>query len=210
MAIRVLIVDDHAVVREGLRMFLRADHDLEVVGEAANGAEALRLACELHPDVVLMDLLMPGMDGVAATAAIRRAMPEIEVVALTIAVEHAWVMRAMQAGAIGYLLKDTDAVDLRRAIRAAAMHQSSLSAQAATRLVREIGEPEPSPALTPRETAVLDLLAQGNSNKQIAQQLHISEETVKTHVRNVLAKLNVPSRTQAALYAVRSGLIPAA
>ncbi len=207
-AIRILIVDDHAVVREGLRMFLKADHGLQVVGEAGDGAEALRLACELQPDVVLMDLLMPGMDGVAATAAIRRELPQTEVIALTIVVEEAWVTRAVQAGAIGYLLKDTDAVDLRRAIRAAALHQSPLSLQAATRLVRHLGDPEPYATLTRRETAVLNLLARGYSNKEIARQLDISEETAKTHVRNLLAKLNVPSRTQAALYAVRTGLVP--
>ncbi len=190
-------------------MFLRADKELEVVGEAANGADAIHLARQTHPDVVLMDLLMPGTDGITATAAIRTELPKSEVIVLTIVVEQASVVQALRAGAIGYLLKDTDAVDVRRAIHAAAMHQSPLSTQAATQLVRQVGESEPRVVLTPRETSVLQLVARGRTNKEIAKELHISEETVKTHVRNILAKLNLPSRTQAALYAVRVGLVSA-
>ncbi len=206
MSIRILIADDHAVVREGLRMFLSADKELEVISEASNGAEAIRLARQSKPDVVLMDLLMPGTAGIAATAAIRRELPETEVIALTIVVEQSSVVKALQAGAIGYLLKDTEAADLRRAIHAAALHQAQLSSEAATRLVRRIRTNEKAAGLTDRETQVLRLLAQGHSNKQIATALDISEETVKTHVRSLLAKLNLPSPTQAALYAIRTGL----
>jgi len=209
MPIRVLIADDHSVVRQGLRMFLGSDPELEIIGEARDGAEALRLSRELLPDVVLMDLLMPVMDGIAATAAIRRQVPETEVVALTSVLEDASVVEAVRAGAIGYLLKDTDAHELRRAIKAAAAGQVQLAPQAAARLMREVRAPEKSSAaLTERETDVLRLLAQGKSNKEIAQTLNIGEQTVKTHVSHILDKLEMPSRTQAALYAIRIGLVP--
>jgi DNA-binding NarL/FixJ family response regulator len=207
MPIRILIVDDHSVVRQGLRMFLGLDAELEVVGEAANGAEALEVARQLTPDVVLMDLLMPVMDGVTATAAVRRELPDTEVIALTSVLEDASVTGAIRAGAIGYLLKDTGADELRRAIKAAAAGQVQLSPQAAARLMREVKAPDSPEALTERETEVLRLLAQGLSNKEIAHTLVIGEKTVKTHVSNILAKLGVPSRTQAALYAVRVGLV---
>jgi DNA-binding NarL/FixJ family response regulator len=207
MAIRILIADDHSVVRQGLRMFLALEPDLEIVGEAADGAEALRLARELRPDVVLMDLLMPVMDGITATGLLRRELPDTEVVALTSVLEDEKVVGAVRAGAIGYLLKDTQADELRRAIRAAAAGQVQLSPQAAARLMREVKAPESPEALTERETEVLRLLAHGASNKEIAQTLTIGEKTVKTHVSNILAKLGVPSRTQAALYAVRIGLV---
>ena len=208
MSIHVLIVDDHSVVRQGLRMFLSSDPELEIVGEARDGAEAVRLARELHPDVVLMDLLMPVMDGIAATTAIRREAPDIEVVALTSVLEDAAVVDAVRAGAIGYLLKDTDAHELRRAIKAAAAGQVQLSPQAAARLLREVRTPEQiREPLTERETDVLRLLAQGKSNKEIAGALHIAEQTVKTHVSHILDKLGVPSRTQATLYALRTGLV---
>ena len=211
MAIQVLIADDHSVVRQGLRMFLSSDPELEIVGEARDGAEAVRLAHQLQPDVVLMDLLMPVMDGIAATAAIRREVPDTEVVALTSVLEDAAVVDAVRAGAIGYLLKDTDAHELRRAIKAAAAGQVQLSPQAAARLLREVRTPEKSAEpLTERETEVLRLLAQGKSNKEIARELQIAEQTVKTHVSHVLDKLGVPSRTQAALYAIRSGITSAA
>lgn len=209
MAIRVLVVDDHDVVRQGLRMFLKPDRELELVGEAANGAEALRLARELKPDVVLMDLLMPVMDGIAATAAIREELPDVEVLALTSVLEDQAVVGAVRAGAIGYLLKDTKAADLRRAIKAAAAGQVQLSPQATARLMREIRTPESHAVLTERETDVLRLLARGASNKEIAHELKISDETVKSHVSSILAKLNVPSRTQAALYAMHTGLVSA-
>jgi DNA-binding NarL/FixJ family response regulator len=207
MPIRILLVDDHSVVRQGLRMFLALEPDLEIVGEAADGAEALRLAREVRPDVVLMDLLMPVMDGITATGLLRRELPDTEVVALTSVLEDEKVVGAVRAGAIGYLLKDTQADELRRAIRAAAAGQVQLSPQAAARLMREVKAPESPEALTERETEVLRLLAHGASNKEIAQALTIGEKTVKTHVSNILAKLGVPSRTQAALYAVRIGLV---
>ncbi|MDQ2831474.1 MAG: response regulator transcription factor [Chloroflexota bacterium] len=204
---RILIADDHSVVRQGLRMFLALDADLEVVGEAADGAEALRLTRQLHPDVVLMDLLMPVMDGIAATAAIRSETHETEVLALTSVLEDGAVTGAVRAGAIGYLLKDTQADELCRAIKAAAAGQVQLSPQAAVRLMREVRAPESPEALTERETEVLRLLARGKANKEIGAALYIGEKTVKTHVSNILAKLGVQSRTQAALYAVQLGLV---
>ena len=208
MTIQVLIADDHSVVRQGLRMFLSSDPELEIVGEARDGVEAVSLTRQLQPDVVLMDLRMPVMDGIAATAAIRREAPDTEVVAVTSVLEDAAVVDAVRAGAIGYLLKDTDAHELRRAIKAAAAGQVHLSPQAAARLLREVRTPEKtSEPLTERETDVLRLLAQGKSNKEIARELHIAEQTVKTHVSHVLDKLGVPSRTQAALYAIRAGLV---
>ena len=207
MAIRILIADDHSVVRQGLRMFLGLDPELEVVGEARDGAEALLRAHVLHPDVVLIDLLMPVMDGIAAIAAIRRELPDVEVIALTSVLDDSSVIGAVRAGAIGYLLKDTEADDLRRAIKAAAAGQVQLSPKAAARLMREVRVPDSPEALTEREVDVLRLLAQGQANKQIARNLQIGEKTVKTHVSNILAKLGVPSRTQAALYAVRIGLV---
>jgi two-component system, NarL family, response regulator LiaR len=207
MAIRVLIVDDHCVVREGLRMFLVRDPDLEVVGEAADGAEALEQARQLRPDVVVMDLLMPVLDGIAATRAIRRELPESEVLALTSVLESASVVEAIRAGAIGYLLKDTQAAELRKAIKAAAAGQVQLSPQAAAYLLGAIRTPELPEPLTPREMDVLRLLAQGQSNKEIARALHLVEETVKSHVRHILAKLGVQSRTQAVLAAIRLGIV---
>jgi two-component system, NarL family, response regulator LiaR len=207
MVIRVLLADDHSVVREGLRMFLGRDPEIAVVGEAGDGEEAVSLARELRPDVVLMDLLMPVMDGVAATSAIRNELPETEVIALTSVLESAAVVGAVRAGAIGYLLKDTQAPELRRAIKAAAAGQVQLSPQASAYLMREIRAPETTEALTERETEVLRLLVQGQSNKQIARDLQIVEDTVKTHVKHILAKLGVQSRTQAVLWAIRLGLV---
>lgn len=207
MAIRILIVDDHAVVRQGLRMFLKSDRDLLVVAEAEDGAEALRLARDLKPDVVLMDLLMPVLDGIAATEALRRELPETEVLALTSVLEHASITSAIRAGAIGYLLKDTKAADLRRAIKAAAAHQVQLSPAVAVQLMRELRMPDQHKPLTEREAEVLRLIAGGRSNKEIARDLGIGEETAKSHVSNILSKLGLASRTQAALYAIRTGLV---
>jgi NarL family two-component system response regulator LiaR len=207
MSVRILVVDDHGVVRQGLRMYLALDPELEVVGEAANGAEALSLAHELRPDVILMDLLMPVMDGIAATQAIRRELPEVEVIALTSVLEDRAVYGAMRAGAIGYLLKDTQADELCQAIKAAAAGQVQMSPSVAARLLREVPAPPSPEPLTERETEVLRQLAQGKSNKEIAASLVIAEKTVRTHVSNVLAKLGVTSRTQAALHAVRTGLV---
>ena len=208
MTIRILIADDHSVVRQGLRMFLSLDPELEVAGEASDGAEAVRKARDLQPDVVLMDLLMPVMDGITAIGEIRREMPGTEVIALTSVLEDASVVSAVKAGAIGYLLKDTQSDELCRAIKAAAAGQVQLSPQAAARLVREVRAPEGREPLTDRETDVLRLLARGRANKEIARDLSIGEKTVKTHVSSILSKLDVQSRTQAALYAVNIGLVP--
>jgi DNA-binding NarL/FixJ family response regulator len=208
MSIRLVIADDHAVVRQGLRMFLLDDPDFEVVGEACNGSEARDLAHQLRPDVILMDLLMPVMDGITAISHIRRECPDTEVIALTSVLEDASVVGAVRAGAIGYLLKDTQADELIRSIKAAANGQVQLSPQAAARLVREVRAPDNPESLTERETDVLRLLAQGKANKEIARELFIGENTVKTHVSNILVKLGVQSRTQAALYARQIGLGP--
>jgi DNA-binding NarL/FixJ family response regulator len=208
MAVRILIADDHHVVRQGLRTFLSLDPALEVVGEAADGAEAVRLAQQLRPDVVLMDLVMPELDGIAATQLIRRELPDTEVVALTSVLEDASVVGAVRAGAIGYLLKDTKPRELRRAIKAAAAGQVQLSPQAAARLMREVVAPERPETLSEREVEVLRLLARGRANKEIARDLGIAEKTVKTHVSSILGKLGVQSRTQAALYAGRLSLVP--
>jgi DNA-binding NarL/FixJ family response regulator len=209
MAIRIVIADDHSVVRRGLRMFLAMDPELVVVGEAADGEEAVKIARQLLPDIVLMDLLMPVMDGITATAIIRRELPDTEVLALTSVLEDASVVGAVRAGAIGYLLKDTDADALCRAIKAAAAGQVQLTPQAAARLMQVVSSPESPEELTERETEVLRLMAQGRANKEIARSLNISEKTVKVHVSNILSKLGVQSRTQATLYAIRIGLVSA-
>src|SRR5919201_4408843 len=210
MPVRVLIADDHSMFRQGLRIFLERDPELQVVGEAADGAEAVRLARQLQPDVVLMDLLMPVMDGLAATAAIRSALPDTQVVVLTGMPDDARVIDAVRAGASGYLLKDAAADTLCRAIKAAAAGQVQLSCGAAARLLQEVRSPEGPVKLTERETEVLRLLADGKANKEIARQLQIAEKTSKVHVSNILSKLGLQSRTQAALYAARNGLLPGA
>jgi DNA-binding NarL/FixJ family response regulator len=207
--IRLLIADDHSIVRQGLSMFLGVDPEIEIIAEARDGAEAYNLALQLRPDVVLMDLLMPVMDGISATAAIRRELPETEVLALTSVLEDGSVIEAVRAGAIGYLLKDTEANELRQAIKSAAAGQVQLSPQVAARLLQEVRTPDQNhPKFTERELNVLRLLAEGKSNKEIAQSLNIGEQTVKTHVSHILNKLGVPSRTLAALYAIRIGLAP--
>lgn len=207
MPIRVLIVDDHGVVRQGLRMYLSLEGDVEIVGEGRNGEEALALAQRLKPDVVLMDLLMPVMDGIKATAAIRREMPDVEVIALTSVLEDAAVAEAVRVGAVGYLLKDTESAELVRAIRAAASGQVYLTPVALERLMRDVGAPQSlQEPLTAREIDVLRLLAQGRSNREISQALSITDQTVKSHVSHILRKLGVCSRTQAALYAIEAGL----
>jgi two-component system, NarL family, response regulator LiaR len=207
MPVRIVIVDDHSMVRQGLKVFLSFDAELEVVGEAVNGRQAVELAHHLHPDVILMDLVMPVMGGVEAIGLIRQQLPDVEVIALTSILEDHSVVDAVRAGAIGYLMKDTEAAELNRAIKAAAAGQVQLSPQAAARLMREVRAPESPETLTPRETEVLRLVGRGLSNKEIASTLHIGEKTVRTHVSSILAKLNVTSRTQAALHAVRLGLV---
>jgi DNA-binding NarL/FixJ family response regulator len=207
MPIRVLIADDHSVVRQGLRTFLEGDRGLELVGEARDGAEALRMAQRLRPDVILMDLLMPGMDGLTATAAVRRELPDTEVLALTSVLEDAAVVGAVRAGAIGYLLKSAEPEELRSAIRAAAAGKVQLAPEAAARLMREVRAPEGPEKLSERETEVLRLIAAGYANKKIARELGITERTVKAHVGSILSKLHLESRTQAALHAGRIGLV---
>jgi len=207
--VRVLIADDHAVVRRGLRTFLDLDSDIEVVGEAVNGEEAIQFARERRPDVVLMDLLMPVVDGLTAIRRIREELPEVEVLALTSVLDDASVTGAIRAGAIGYLLKNTEAEELRRAIKSASEGKVHLSPEAAARLVREVQIPGSPEALTKRETVVLRLVAKGQANKQIARELRIGEQTVKTHVSSILSKLHLRSRTQAALFAAERGLVSA-
>ena len=208
MPIRVLLVDDHAVVRQGLKMFLALDPALEIVGEARNGREALELSERLAPDVVLMDLRMPEMDGLTAIRLLRERRPETEVVALTSVLEDASVVGAIRAGAMGYLLKDTQAEELCRAIRAAAAGQVQLSPEAAARLMREVRAPRsPLEGLSERELEVLGLLARGLTNRELAERLSITEKTVKSHVGSLMAKLGVSSRTQAALVAWQAGLV---
>jgi two-component system, NarL family, response regulator LiaR len=207
VTIRVLITDDHGVVRQGLRMYLSLDPDIQVVGEASNGREALEMSRELQPDVVLMDLLMPVMDGIEATGAVRKELPEVEVIALTSVLEDTSVTGAVRAGAIGYLLKDTDVEELHRAVRGAAEGRVQLAPEAAARLMREVRAPESPDSLTARETEILMLIARGKANKQIASELYLSEKTVKAHVSSILMKLGVQSRTQAALHAVKTGLV---
>jgi NarL family two-component system response regulator LiaR len=212
--IRVLIVDDHAVVREGLRAFLDLQADVEVVGEAADGRAALEQAEQLRPEVILMDLVMPGLDGVGAMRQLRSSLPESRVIVLTSFLDEDRLLPAIQAGAAGYLLKNAEPAELVRAIRAAHRGETIIDPSAAARLVRAIAGGGASARaeagrLTPREHEVLELIARGQSNKRIALALGISEKTVKTHVGHVLAKLGVTDRTQAALLAVRDGLVAA-
>ncbi|HEY2948374.1 MAG TPA: response regulator transcription factor [Micromonosporaceae bacterium] len=211
--IRVFLVDDHAVVRRGMRAFFAMLDDIEVLGEAADGKAALDelavLAARDHlPDVVLMDLLMPRLDGIAATAAIKRQYPQVEVVALTSFSEAERVHVALEAGAAGYLLKDAEADEVVAAVRAAHRGEVHLDPVVARKLTRSLVAPaRTATALTPREREILVLVAQGRSNQDIARTLVISERTARTHVSNVLTKLGLASRTQAALWAVREGLV---
>jgi DNA-binding NarL/FixJ family response regulator len=208
--IRVLLVDDHAVVRRGLLGFLELLDDITVVGEAENGQRAIDLARSVRPDVVLMDLLMPEVDGIAATATIKSELPEVEIVALTSFVEEARVTAALEAGASGFILKDAEADDVAEAIRAAHRGEVRLDPAVAGLLARRVRErasaTPPKEPLTEREREVLGLVARGLSNKAIADSLAITERTARTHVSNILGKLGLASRTQAALYAVENKL----
>jgi DNA-binding NarL/FixJ family response regulator len=211
--IRILIADDHAVVREGLRAFLELQDGLEVVGEAADGEQALEAAARLAPDVILMDLVMPRLDGVGAMQQLRRRAPETRVIVLTSFLDDERLMRAVEAGADGYLLKDAEPAELARAIRTAHAGGALIAPAAAARLLKALSsrsgvrQESPLGRLTRREQDVLELLARGYANKRIAFELGIAEKTVKAHVGRVLAKLGVTDRTQAALLAVREGLV---
>lgn len=211
-SISVLIVDDHAVVRRGLRAFLESEGDIKVVGEAQDGAQALQQAQQLLPDVVLMDLVMPGMNGITAIREIRAVCSKSRVLVLTSFSEDDKIFPSIKAGALGYILKDTPAEDLGRAIRSVARGEFLLHPEIAGKVLAELSslgqEPPPQTSLTPREMEVLHLVAQGQTNHEIARNLCISIKTVKAHIGNILSKLHMADRTQAAVYAVRQGLVP--
>ena len=207
-AIRLLIVDDHAVMRTGLKLFLMAFDDLDLVGEATSGEEAVQVCDQVHPDVVLMDLAMPGMDGASATRIIRRQYPDIQVIVLTNFQDVELVQQALQAGAIGYLLKNVSADDLATAIRAAHAGRSTLAPEATQALVQATMQGQTLDYdLTPREQEVLSWMAKGLSNPEIADELTVSTVTVKFHVSNILSKLGATSRTEAVAVAIQRGLI---
>jgi len=210
--ISVFIVDDHAVVRQGIRAFLQALPDMEVVGEAENGTQAVELALQTAPDVVLMDLVMPDMDGVEATRRVKSASPRTQVVIFTSYYRDEYIFPAIRAGALSYILKDADPAELAEAIRKAAHGEAMLNPRVAARLVQEIQgvrkeDTNPFAELSERELEVLRLIANGGSNKEIADQLVISEKTVKSHVSNILSKLHLVDRTQAAAYAWNKGIV---
>ena len=211
-SITVLIVDDHAVVRQGVRGYLEAQPDISIAGEAASGEEAVRLAADQVPDVVLMDLLMPGMDGVEATRRVRRVSPRSQVVVLTSYHEDVHIFPAIKAGALSYLLKDVGPDELAGAVRAAARGEAVLHPHVATRVMQELRGtrrevPNPFAELTDRELEVMHLIAEGLSNALIAERLVLSEKTVKGYVSNILSKLHLADRTQAAVFAWREGMM---
>ena len=206
MSVRVLVVDDHPVVRDGLRGMLAEHPDLEVVGEAADGVAALAHVARDRPDVVLMDLRMPGLDGVSATERLRRDHPQVHVVVLTTYDEDRDIVRAVEAGATGYLLKDTPRDELARAVRAAARGEPVLTPRVAARLLGRLREP-PAPSLTEREVEVLRHVARGLTNRAVGRALHLSEATVKTHLLHAFAKLGVDDRTAAVTVALERGLL---
>lgn len=209
--IRVLIVDDHKIVREGIGLLFSEIRDIEMVGEAKNGPEGIVRARELQPDVILMDLVMPEMDGVEATRQITAEHPDVRVLVLTSFLTDDKVFPAIKAGALGYLLKDTSSAELLEAIRQVYRGEPSLHPEIARMMMAELGRPSSDDRLTPeplteRELEVLDLVAQGMSNKEIAEELCISPETARTHVNRILGKLHVANRVQATLYALREGI----
>ena len=209
--IRVMLVDDHAMVRRGLAMFLKAFDDLELAGEAESGEAAIQLCAKVLPDVILMDMVLPAMDGASATRVIRQQFPQVQVIALTSFKEGDLIKNALAAGAIGYLLKDVSADDLVRAIRAAHAGRATLSPEAAQALVQTASQPDaPGLDLTEREREVLGLMIEGLNNTQIAGKLGVSPSTIKSHVSNILSKLRVASRTEAVTLALRNHIIPEA
>lgn len=206
--IRVMLVDDHSMVRRGLAAFLKAFDDLQLAGEAENGEAAIQLCADILPDVILMDMVMPDMDGAAATRVIRQKFPHVQVIALTSFKEGDLVKNALEAGAIGYLLKDVSADELVRAIRAAHAGRATLSPEAAQSLVETANQPPvPGLDLTERELEVLALMVEGLNNTQIASRLTVSSSTIKSHVSNILSKLGVASRTEAVTLALRNHII---
>jgi two-component system, NarL family, response regulator LiaR len=209
--IRVLIVDDHSMVRKGLVAFLKAFPDLELMGEASSGEEALILCQESVPDVVLMDLIMPGMGGITATSRIRKTYPTVQVIALTSSTEHQMVQDVLRAGAIGYLLKDISAEELASAIRSACAGEPTLSMEATQALIEAATQSSPLHStgqhLTEREIEVLRLMVSGLSNPEIGERLSVSRSTVKTHVSNILSKLGVSSRVEAVTLAIQHKLV---
>jgi two-component system, NarL family, response regulator LiaR len=206
--IRVMLVDDHAMVRRGLATFMKAYEDLELAGEAESGETAIKLCEKAHPDVILMDMMMPDMNGAVATRKIREQFPKVQVIALTSFKEEQLVKSALEAGAIGYLLKDVSADDLVKAIRAAHEGRATLSPEAAQALVHAANQP-PAPGydLTERERGVLALMVEGLNNTQIAGRLFVSSSTIKSHVSSILSKLGVTSRTEAVALALRNKLV---
>jgi NarL family two-component system response regulator LiaR len=208
--IRLLIADDHPIVRKGLRALMEDQPDIQVIGEAADGNQAVEQAREFHPDVILLDLMMPGKDGLYAIGEIKREQPDARILVLTSYFEDDQVFPAIKAGALGYLLKDSSPQELLRAIRDTARGQSALHPAIALKVIRELDHPSGLPPttdpLTARELEVLTLLGQGMSNAEIAARLTIAERTVGTHISNILSKLHLASRTQAALYALKQGL----
>ena len=207
--IRVMLVDDHTMVRRGLATFLKAFDDLELAGEAESGKAAIQLCGEVLPDVILMDMSMPDMDGATATRAIRKQFPHVQIIALTSFKEGKRIKTALEAGAIGYLLKDITADDLVRAIRSAYAGRATLSPEAAQSLVETAYQP-PAPGLdlTAREREVLAMMIEGLNNTQIAGRMTVSPSTIKSHVSNILSKLGVASRTEAVTLALRNGIVP--
>lgn len=205
--IKLLIVDDHAMVREGVKMYLKFDPTLEVIGEASNGQEALELLVQLSPDVILMDLVMPVLDGISTITEVKKRYPDIEIIALTSVLEDEKVVGAVQAGATGYLLKDSKPQELIEAIHAAGRGEVCLHPEAAKRLMRQVKTPDMRESLTPRETDILKMISRGYSNKDISKELDLSEYTIKAHVLSLLSKLELSSRTQAALFALKQGLV---
>ncbi len=210
--ITILLVDDHSIVRQGARAFLEAQPDLHVVGEAESGEEAVRMVQDLIPDVVLMDLVLPGMNGIEATRAVKDLSPRSQVVVLTSFYDDDYIFPALRAGAISYTLKDIHSAELAEIVRKAAAGESSLHPRVAARVIQEVREARPPvPAafvdLTERELEVLHLIAEGCSNAAIAEKLVLSEKTVKGHVSNILSKLHMADRTQAAVFAWQEGLI---